>query len=82
MKKLIIIFITAFAQVFLVSANVYFISRTTWLGIAVCGFGISFLWTINVRKVNVGSTMEQVVYSTGAMCGGLIGVLLAKIIKH
>ena len=82
MKKHLVIFITGYAQVFLVSANTYFISRTTWLGIAVCGFGISYLWTINVRKVTIGSRTEQIIYSSGAMLGGLTGVMLAKMIKH
>jgi len=82
MKKHLVIFITGYAQVFLVSANTYFISRTTWLGIAVCGFGISYLWTINVRRVTIGSRTEQIIYSSGAMLGGLTGVMLAKMIKH
>ena len=81
MKKLSVIFATGFMQVFLVSANTYFISRTTWAGIAVCGFGISYLWTINVRKVSIGSRSEQVTYAMGAMIGGLFGVLIAKILK-
>lgn len=82
MKKLALIFITGFAQVFLVSANTYFISRTTWAGIAICGFGISYLWTINVRRVILGSKAEQLTYATGAMLGGLLGVLMAKLIKR
>lgn len=82
MKKLAVIFLTGFAQVFLVSANIYFISRTNWVGISVCGFGISYIWTINVRKVNLASRSEQFTYSFGAMIGGLCGVLMAKMIKH
>jgi len=82
MKKHPIIFATGFAQVFLVSANTYFISRTTWIGIAVCGFGISYLWTFNVRRVSIGTRSEQFTYATGAMLGGLTGVLMAKLIKH
>lgn len=81
MKKLFIIFLTGFAQVFLVSANIYFISRLNWIGISVCGFGISYLWTINVKKVSIGTPREQVIYSLGAMAGGLCGVLAAKLIK-
>ena len=77
-----IIFSTGFAQVLLVSANTYFISRTTWMGIAVCGFGISYLWTINVRRVTIGTRAEQLVYSTGTMLGGLTGVMMAKMIRH
>ena len=82
MKIHLIIFTTGFAQVFLVSANTYFISRTTWLGIAVCGFGISYLWTINVRRVTIGTKTEQIKYSTGAMLGGLTRVMMVKLIKH
>lgn len=82
MKKHSIIFATGFAQVFLVSANTYFISRTTWIGIAVCGFGISYLWTFNVRRVSIGTRSEQFTYASGAMLGGLAGVLMAKMIKH
>lgn len=82
MKTLSIIFLTGFAQVFLVSANTYFISTTTWSGIAICGFGISYLWTINVRKVSLGTRAEQLTYATGAMLGGLLGVLMAKFIKR
>lgn len=81
MKEYTIIFITGFTQVFLVSANTYFISKSTWAGIAVCGFGISFLWTFNVRRVAIGTRTEQIIYATGAMLGGLIGVLMAKAIK-
>jgi len=80
MVKHLIIFSTGFAQVFLVAANTYFISRTTWVGIGICGFGISYLWTINVRKVSIGTKSEQIVYATGAMLGGLSGVMMAKII--
>ena len=81
MVRHLIIFSTGFAQVFLVAANTYFISRTTWVGIGVCGFGISYLWTINVRKVSIGTKSEQIVYATGAMFGGLCGVCFAKFIK-
>lgn len=81
MKKHTIIFITGFAQVFLVSANIYFISRLIWIGIAVYGFGISYLWTFNVRRVTIGTKSEQFTYATGAMIGGLAGVLMGKMIK-
>lgn len=75
-------FLTGFVQVFLVSANIYFISRKNWAGIAVCGFFISYLWTINVRKVAVGSTSERIIYSTGACLGGISGVILANLIRN
>lgn len=82
MKKHLLLFLTGFTQVFLVSANVYFISRTEWIGIGICGFGISYLWCINVRKVSIGTRTEQMIYSAGAMAGGLSGVLAAKLIRR
>jgi len=74
------LFLTAFAQVLLVSANTYFISRIAWLGIAVCCFGISYLWTMNVRKISASKQSERIVYAIGAMLGGLCGVLFGKFI--
>ena len=82
MKTNITVFLTGFVQVFLVSANTYFISRTTYAGIAVCGFGISYLWTINVRKVAISNRTTQIIYAAGAMMCGLLGVYMAKMIKH
>jgi len=74
------LFLTAYFQVLLVSANTYFISRIAWIGIAVCCFGISYLWTLNVKKISAGKTSERITYSTGAMLGGLTGVLIGNFI--
>ena len=72
------LFITAFSQVFLVAANTYFISKVFWPGIAIAGFGISFLWTANVRKIAIGGMKDRVIYAAGAMAGGLCGVLVSN----
>ena len=72
------LFLTAYFQVLLVSANTYFISKIAWIGIAVCCFGISYLWTLNVKKISAGTTIERMIYSTGAMLGGLTGVVIGK----
>jgi hypothetical protein len=74
------LFITAFLQVAMVSANTYFISRLAWIGIAACGFGISYLWTVNVRKISASTTRERLAYASGAMLGGLTGVALGSLI--
>lgn len=76
-KKL---FITAFLQVFLVSANTYFISRLVWVGIAACGFGISYIWTLNVKSISASTLPERMAYATGAMLGGLAGVITSTLI--
>jgi hypothetical protein len=64
----------------LISAKTYFVANLMWLGIAFCGFGISYIWTFNVRRVNFGSRTESFVYAFGAMSGGLAGVWLAQLI--
>jgi len=71
------IFLTAFLQVMFISANTYFISQRFYPGIAVAGFAISYLWTINTRQISKGDRREALVYSVGAMCGGLTGVFLS-----
>lgn len=81
MKTNISIFLSGFTQVFLVSANIYFISRLNWPGIAFCGFGISLLWAINVRKVSTSNKLMPVIYAGGAMFGGLSGVFMAQLLK-
>lgn len=74
------LFLTAFVQVFLVSANTYFISKLFWPGIAVAGFGISYLWTVNVKKISISKQKDRLLYSFGAMCGGLSGVFVSQFI--
>ena len=82
MQEKSILFLTGFLQVLFVSANTYFISRTTWLGIAICGFSISFLWSISVKKIAISTLADRIIYSAGAMMGGLIGVFVANLIKR
>lgn len=81
-NKSIKLFTTAFIQVFLVSANTYFISRLMWIGIAACGFGISYMWTVNVKKVACSNIHDRLVYSLGAMSGGLLGVFISKLVVN
>lgn len=71
------LFLTAFLQVFFVSANTYFLAKSMYGGVAICGFAISWLWAGNVRKVSIGSKADRLIYSIGAMLGGLTGLFLA-----
>ena len=81
MKIYIKLFSTAFIQVFMVSANVLFISRLNFTGMAICGFGISYVWTFNIKSIATGNHKTQLVYSVGAMMGGICGVLVANLFK-
>ena len=69
-------------QVFLVSANTLFIARLFYPGIVMAGFGISWFWSGNVRKISIGNTRDRLIYSSGAMLGGLTGVLTANLINE
>lgn len=82
MKTYITVFLSGFAQVFLVSANIYFISKAAYIGIAVSGFGISYLWAINVGKIAISSPEAKAFYAVGATLGGLSGVFIAKLFNH
>jgi hypothetical protein len=50
-------------------------------GAAVAGFLISYLWVGNVKKVNVATKTERLIYSTGAMLGGLTGMAMVDVLK-
>ncbi len=76
------LFLTAFLQVFLVSANTLFIARVFYPGIVLAGFGISWFWSGNVKRVSIGSNKDRLIYSFGAMIGGVSGVLTANLINE
>ena len=72
------LFITGFAQVFFVAINTLFLSRIFYLGVLVCGFTISFIWSYNVKKVVFGTIRERLIYSTGASFGGVLGLFISQ----
>ena len=74
------IFSTGFLQVFLVVINTYFISKSYLLGIIICGFLISFIWSHNVKKIAFGTENERLIYSLGAMTGSVLAFDIGKII--
>jgi len=76
------LFLTAFLQVFLVSANTLFISKMFYPGIIIAGFGISWFWAGNVKRVSISGNKERIIYATGAMLGGITGVTLAKYLHN
>jgi len=75
------LFLRAFIQVFLVGANVYFISHLMYLWIAIFGFLISYVWCFNVVKVSVSTGRDKVVYATGAMFGSITGVWFSSLMN-
>ena len=76
------LFKTGFLYVFLLSANTLAIARLFWVGIAVFGFLISYLWTVNVRRVTVSTRANRLAYAMGAMLGGVAGVFIVNFFKN
>lgn len=73
------IFKTAFIQVYLVSLNTIFLSKGIWIGVALASFAISYFWVGNVKKANIATKRDQIIYSLGAMSGAICGLLTTKI---
>jgi hypothetical protein len=74
------LFLTAMLQVALVSMNVVFISRGAIVPMLITGFGISLIWTFNVKRVAFGMWRERIIYASGAMCGTYFGYLITTFI--
>lgn len=77
MKENIKLFLTAVLQVFFVSMNVTFISHGKYPQMAITGFLISFIWSFNIKKIAFGGFTQQVIYSTGACIGTVIGYAIS-----
>lgn len=78
MKSKLSLFGTGFIQVFLVVLNTYFIAKDFLLGLIICGFMISFVWSHNVKKIAFGSEKDRVIYSLAAMIGSIAAFYLGK----
>lgn len=76
------IFITSFLQIFFVSVNTVLLARGLVVGVFFAAFTISFIWCFNVSKVSVASMRQKVVYSLGAACGSVCGLLFTNFILN
>ncbi len=80
MRDSLKLFSTGFVQVFFVAVNTYFLSKSFFAGVFVCGFLISFIWSWNVKKIAFGTLKDRVSYASGAGFGSLIGLIVSKFI--
>ena len=76
------LFLTSFTQVALVAMNVNFIANGYIIPMLLTGFGISFVWTLNVKKVAFGTLNDRLIYSLGAMVGTGVGYYLSHILTQ
>ena len=79
-EKMKTLFFTGFIQVFLVTAQTWFISRSNWPAVAAFGFLISFAWSFNVKRIAIGTRADAAIYSAGASVGAVLGLFFGKII--
>jgi len=74
------LFLTGFLQVFFVACNTYFISKSFYIGVFICGLIISLIWSWNVKKIVFGTFNDRIVYAFGAAFGSLLGLIISKLI--
>jgi hypothetical protein len=68
------LFATGFIQVFFVAINTYLISKGIYLGVFVCGFMISLVWSWNIRRISISTLSDRIFYSLGAASGSVMGL--------
>jgi len=51
-----------------------------FLGVLVCGFMISFIWSYNVKKIAFGTFWDRLTYSSGAALGSVFGLYISTLI--
>lgn len=77
-KKNFNLFFIALLQVMFVSMNVVFISKGYVILLILTGFGISFSWSYNVKRIAIATTLDRFIYAFGAATGTLIGYYLSN----
>lgn len=72
------LYLTAFLQVMFVAANTVFIAKALVTEMLITSFCLSFVWTLNIKKVAFGNWIDRVIYAAGACTGTGVGFLLAN----
>lgn len=73
-------FLLAYIQVALVVCNTWQIANGKIFGAVIVGFLISFVWTLNVKRVAFGCMRDRLIYSSGACLGTFSGLCVARFI--
>ena len=80
-NKKLQLFTTAFFQVFFVSTNVWCIANRNYIAAFISSFAISYLWTINVRKIVISAVSGRIIYASGAAAGCIGGILMGQLLS-
>ena len=73
-------FFQSFLQIGLVAINTLLISKQLFLWVFICSSLISLLWAFNVSKIALSDLRQKLIYSLGAGCGAITGMLLVKLL--
>jgi hypothetical protein len=73
-------FFTSFFQIGLVAINTLLIAKQLFLWVFICSSLISLLWAFNVSKIALSDLRQKLIYSLGAGCGAITGMLLVKLL--
>ena len=76
MSKYIRLMFTAFLQVYFVGISTIFLAR----GIVFSAFVVSYIWTLNVKRIYIANLVERLLYATSAAAGSLIAYKTSYII--
>jgi hypothetical protein len=71
-------FFTSFFQIGLVAINTLLIAKQLFRAVFICSCLISLLWAFNVSKIALSDLRQKLIYSLGAGCGAITGMLLVK----
>jgi hypothetical protein len=75
-KSRITLFLAAFIQMGLVAIQTFIISHNYVILAAIVGGFIAYLWTHNVKRAAMGNELDRIIYSFGAFCGILVGLII------
>lgn len=77
-RHLAALFGTGWIQVFLVAANTWQIAHERYIGAMLVGFGISLVWSLNVKSIAFGGWRDRIAYASGAAVGTVSGLWFIK----
>lgn len=80
MKPRLKLFLTGFLQVFLVACSTFAIARGHMAANILVSFGISYLWSGNVKRVAFGGETDKVIYALGAALGSGSGLFICQLL--
>ena len=69
---------TGALQVFFVAINTVFMQHSFDIGIIICAFIISLIWSLNVKRVAFGDWSDRIAYATGAAVGCWLGFKISS----